>query len=534
VACAAAGGRPDDDDDDGSGGDGGAGGAGGAGGGLINPTGGGGFTGGVVEDPKTCVEAAEARSYVGCDFWPTVVDNIVWGIFDFAAVVANAGDEAADVEVTKDGAVVATVTVAPNSLQTLYLPWVEELKSTASAVACAPTTAKTSTVRATKGAYHLVSSRPVTVYQFNAIEYAGKGGPPGKNWSTCPGNSCFGLECFSYSNDASLLLPSTAQTSSYRITGMPSWLYNGSEYPPYVAVTGLADGTSVTMKLSATGSVAGGGGVATAGPGGSVTFSLDAGDVVMVVGGMSSDFSGSLVTSTAPVQVITGISCTNMPHDVPACDHIEESVFPAETLGKRYFVTAPTTHLGTPVGHVVRIYGNVDGTKLTYPGANPGAPDSIQAGEVVDLGIVTEDFEIVGDHEFAVASFQVGASMIDPGVPVNEQKGDPAQSLMTSVEQYRRKYVFLAPTDYDANFVDVVQPLSAKLTLDGAPLDTPVTPLSSGFGVARVALGSGNNGAHVLTATEPVGIQVVGYGTYTSYQYPGGLNLSTIAPPPPK
>jgi hypothetical protein len=30
-----------------------------------------------------------------------------------------------------------------------------------------------------------------------------------------------------------------------------------------------------------------------------------------------------------------------------------------------------------------------------------------------------------------------------------------------------------------------------------------------------------------------VGIQVVGYGSYTSYQYPGGLNLTLIAPPPP-
>jgi hypothetical protein len=29
-----------------------------------------------------------------------------------------------------------------------------------------------------------------------------------------------------------------------------------------------------------------------------------------------------------------------------------------------------------------------------------------------------------------------------------------------------------------------------------------------------------------------VGIQVLGYGLYTSYQYPGGLNLEIIAPPP--
>jgi hypothetical protein len=36
----------------------------------------------------------------------------------------------------------------------------------------------------------------------------------------------------------------------------------------------------------------------------------------------------------------------------------------------------------------------------------------------------------------------------------------------------------------------------------------------------------------VLTASTGVGIQIIGYGQYTSYQYPGGLNLSVIAPPP--
>ena len=45
---------------------------------------------------------------------------------------------------------------------------------------------------------------------------------------------------------------------------------------------------------------------------------------------------------------------------------------------------------------------------------------------------------------------------------------------------------------------------------------------------------AGNGGAHVLECTDPVGIQVMGYGAYTSYMYPGGLNLSLIAPPPPK
>src|SRR5438094_4064207 len=38
----------------------------------------------LTSDPKTCDEAATYKSYVGCDYWPTVTSNIVWDIFDFA------------------------------------------------------------------------------------------------------------------------------------------------------------------------------------------------------------------------------------------------------------------------------------------------------------------------------------------------------------------------------------------------------------------------------------------------------------------
>ena len=57
---------------------------------------------------------------------------------------------------------------------------------------------------------------------------------------------------------------------------------------------------------------------------------------------------------------------------------------------------------------------------------------------------------------------------------------------------------------------------------------------ASGYGVARYKLGPGNSGAHTLMSDKPVGIQVMGYGQYTSYQYPGGSDLLAIAPPPVK
>ncbi|WP_437326263.1 IgGFc-binding protein [Sorangium sp. So ce381] len=489
-------------------------------------------------DPKTCAEAAASKSYIGCDFWPTVTANIVWSIFDYAVVVANAGDEIAEVEVTRAGAAVARAEVKPNSLSKIYLPWVRELKGP-DATHCTGGDSITSSVRVDGGAYHLVSTRPVTVYQFNALEYKGEGGPSGKDWSSCPGNEACAANdgepfgCFSFTNDASLLLPSTAMTGNYRVTGQRGWAE--ADFGGYIVISGIQDGTSVTVNVAQGGSVVAGDGIPRTTGGGSFTVQLDAGDVVEVLGHPRSDLSGSLVTATRPVQVLTGIPCVQAPVGHQACDHIEESVFPAETLGKRYFVTVPTSPGGHVIGHLVRLYGNVDGTALTYPSGRPdGAPTTIDAGQVVDLDVVRRDFEVVGDHEFAVSTFMLGAEIVDADTE-SRQKGDPSQSHPTAVEQYRSKYVFLAPSDYDESYVDIIQPLDARITLDDAPVDVAPTPIGngSGFGVARVRLGPGNGGAHVLTASAPVGIQVLGYGAYTSYQYPGGLNLVVIAPPPP-
>ncbi|HTN89076.1 MAG TPA: IgGFc-binding protein [Sorangium sp.] len=492
----------------------------------------------LLGDPKTCAEAAASKSYIGCDFWPTVTANIVWSIFDYAVVVANAGDEVAEVEVTRAGAAVVHAEVQPNSLTKIYLPWVPELKGP-DATACASGKSLSSSVRVDGGAYHLVSTRPVTVYQFNALEYKGAGGPDGKDWSSCPGlRSCstngVSYGCFSFTNDASLLLPSTAMTGNYRITGQQGW--NDAQMGGYMVITGIQDGTSVTVNVAQGGAVVAGEDIPATPGGGSFTVELDGGDVVEILGSPSSDLSGSLVTATGPVQVLTGMPCVRSPVGAAACDHIEESVFPAETLGKRYFVTVPTSPGGEVFGHIVRLYGNVDGTALTYPSGRPdGAPTTINAGQVVDLSLVRRDFEIVGDHEFAVSTFMLGATIVDRDNTGPDQKGDPSQSHATAVEQYRIKYVFLAPSDYDESYIDIVQPLDASVTLDGVAVDVAPAQIGngSGFGVARVRLGRGNNGAHVLTASAPVGIQVIGYGSYTSYQYPGGLNLVAIAPPPP-
>lgn len=501
---------------------------------------------GPTVEPTTCPEAAAAKSYVGCDYWPTVTANNVWSTFDFAAIVANAGTSPADITVTGPNGVNQTRTVAPGTLEKFYLPWVASLKGP-DATSCGAAAGLPGSVLAKASAYHLVSTRPVTVYQFNALEYKPAGGPAGKNWASCPGSATacddpsdpsYGTKigCFSYSNDASLLLPSTAMTGNYRVAGQHGWSTSTGTgvTAAYMVVTATQDNTTVVVNVAVKGKIVAGTGVTATNGGGKLTLTMNAGDVAELVGdkATASDASGSLIQADKPIQVITGVPCIQSPIGQPACDHTEESVFPYETLGKDYVVTMPTGPKANTPGHIVRIYGNVNGTRLTYAGTTPaGAPATINAGQVVDLGTVKADFEVSGDHEFSVASFMLSAQLLDPlGSP---QQGDPSQSLTVATEQYRTNYVFLAPSDYTTNYVDIVSPPGNTVTLDGAAVTVAPKTVTPGWVVYRVKLGAGSAGAHTLKAAQPVGIQVMGYGDYTSYQYPGGLNLKGITAPPP-
>jgi len=503
-----------------------------------------GFGDGGIVGSGTCAEAATSKSYVGCDYWPTVTGNNVWSIFDFAVVVANPSGQAASITISGPNSFNQTGSVAPLSTQTFFLPWVASLKGP-DADSCGTATPMTASVVAAGGAYHLVSSLPVSVYQFNALEYKPAGGPSGKNWSTCPGNQkCSSgvgpptpIGCFSYSNDASLLLPSTAMTGNYRVMGQKGWsVTTQAVMGPSFTITAVSNGTTVTVKTSATSQVLAGGTIPAQTGVGTFVLNLNAGDVAEVVGktGDQDDFSGTLVTTQDaqhPIQIITSVPCIYQPESAPACDHIEESVFPAETLGQHYFVTVPTGPNGNVVGHIVRIFGNVDNTTLTYAPSKPnGCPSTINAGQVVDCGQVASDFEVKGDNAFGVFSGMLGGSLLDQ----KGGEGDPSQSFAVAVEQYRMQYIFLAPSDYDISYVDIVGPPTANVMIDGAPA-SGFTPIgSSGYGVARFQLGVGNAGAHSLQSDKPVGIQVMGYGQYTSYQYPGGSDLTAIAPPPVK
>ncbi len=506
--------------------------------------------GGDDNNPTTCTQAAASKTYIGCDFWPTVTYNPVYHEFAFAVVVANGGSVAAEVEVERGGASVASATVPPGGLATIELPWVDQLKGGEFTRDIANTGGRRNvSVLVVGGAYHMTSSIPVTAWQFSPLQYQ----QPAANCAGLPAGSDM---CLSVSNDASLLLPTTAMSQFYRLSGRSARLEGGGEMYGSAqggfAITATESDTTVDLQLSpdrvqevGTGAQIGaavpatGTGIAEAMPGETMTFTLQQGDVLQLVGKWGpyepephGDLSGSLLNATKPVQVIAFNPLLN---GVPTWmdgnpDHVEETVLPAEVIGSSYLVAAPTGPDGRVPGHMVRFFGNFDGTALTYTGTAPtGAPTTLNAGEVVEIGPLTESFEVSADQSFSVISIMLGGTKQDPG----GTRGDPSITTEVTPEQFRTRYTFLAPVTYLQNYADILIPTGTTGTLDGAELSgTPAPIAGTAWSLVRERLGDGQNGAHRLEASAKVGLQVMGFGLATSYCYPGGLDLKLISKPP--
>jgi hypothetical protein len=139
---------------------------------------------------------------------------------------------------------------------------------------------------------------------------------------------------------------------------------------------------------------------------------------------------------------------------------------------------------------------------------------------------VTEDFRVSADKPVLVAHYLQGQSSVDSGA------GDPSMAVAVPRAQYRDNYIFSVSRTYDFNFVNVVAPRAATVLLDGEVLpESAFTDIgNTDYRVARHMLPPDRE-VFRIEGTQAFGIVVYGYGAFTSYMYPGGLDLKKIAPP---
>jgi hypothetical protein len=437
---------------------------------------------GEVTPSGACARAGASASSSGCEFWLAPVTN--GGIYEslpdgaFRAAIANDGSETATVVVSGPG-FHETFSIPGQSMEVVELPIVHAFDHQ-------------ETVTVECGAFHLESSEPVQVVQFNEG---------------------------SHSSGASLLLPTSTLGTSYRVAT------TGDGNFAFLAVVATEDATTITVTLAATSSTLPGGTLPALSGSESVTVQVERGTVVQL-GGQPIDpvgQSGTLVASDKPVLVFGGSLCTYNPADMVFCDHVEEAMLPVEWLGKSYFVVAPSSPQGATAAHSVTLVGAHDGTHLDYePSPPPGAPLELAAGEAVSLGIVESDFRVSANQPFLVSTFLMSAEFL--GTP--DWIGDPSQTAPVPLEGFGLTHTIHLRDDMTETWADVVAPLGAQVLVDGAAVvDAPSAIGTSGFGVHRLPLGPGDGGRHTLTADAPISVQVLQYANAVSVAYPASIQF---------
>lgn len=510
-----------------------------------------------------CAQAVAGASYVGCEYWavPTVNSHLtdvitdgarqtrLCALFPFALVLSNTEGVVAHVTVTNPSDGTMDLTVEPGAVEVLRLPCGAAPSLRASSELLGPQAQEPFRTRVSSGAaYHVVSDVPVTVYQFNPLEFSADFG---------------GEDIFSYTNDASLLLPVHALTGNYTVMTRPTWsvhrvdgktqeMLAESHFPGFVSVTATAEGqTEVMFESAAHTRRSDDGAIPALAPGDSHRLTLGQGETVQFLSaepsecvgsrldslrgvetrycqnGRAYDLTGSRVRADAPVSVIAGHDCTYVPSDKAACDHLEEAMFPEETLGRRALVSVvePVT-CDEDIPTFVRIVSTADDNTLTF---SPPLqqPRTLSAGELFEFEAV-EDFMVEAEAPVLVGQFLVGQQYERGNTRATDELGDPAFSLLPPVEQWRDRYVILVPETLPDSFVNIVSQEGARVIVDGRLLDG-LTPIGdTGFAATRVTVGPGS---HRLQATHTFGVTVYGYASYTSYMIPGGLDLMPINAP---
>jgi hypothetical protein len=360
---------------------------------------------------------------------------------------------------------------------------------------------------------------------------------------------------YTFTNDASILLPTSALGSRYRVAGAPAW--NG--FPTAVVAVASQPDTRVTVRLPQGAALLNPIPPAQPDAQGVVQVTLQAGEVLSLQDAQA-DLTGAVVEADKPLAVFSSHQCTFIPHGSEACDHLEEQLIPEDTWGQTYVLSRPVRRsdarsevtywrlLAGEAGAKVRVPANLYRLGLRAPFAQGmgsclyrmaegQSTDEDQTllelapGEDCTMGLWSPTV-LYADAPISVVGFVSGqdaGSIVAEGVSIGS-RGDPSMFLLAPVEQFRAQYTFLTPETYERDHVTIttLRGAAGALTLDGAPLD----PSAQGVVVEELQ-GSDHlllhvpldDGAHTLEGTAPFGILVYAYDDYVSYAYTGGLNL---------
>ena len=426
-----------------------------------------------------------AQTNQGTDFWLAETANTLESGSQFVIAVANPNVATANVTIAHVG--------DPDLVDTVPAGGLKSFSFTRRGVC-----SEGGNNLGTSMVYHVTSDVDVVVYIFNPIATI-------------------------FTNDASLVLPVPALGKIHRAGSYVNPL--GNSRGEFVAVVGVQDGTAIQIFDRANVLVD--------------SETIDQGEYYQFVNGQcfgnnddpALDTTGWHVVTSLPAAVFSGSQCASAGTGTCCCDHLEEQVLPEEAVASTY-VACPT--LTRPVGcdpatagacapDIFRYVATVANTTVTTT-PDVGSTVLTNPGDFLEIStaiphVVAADQPVYG-YQYLIS---------ESSGPPTAGTGDPSMLDMPPVDQLQFNYIFLTPSTYAFDFINVIAPVGTSLTLDGNPLAATCAQVGSIGGVdycclrAQVA-----DGVHTINGTNRFGLSVSGFDVTASYAYIGGVGLQAI------
>lgn len=159
--------------------------------------------------------------------------------------------------------------------------------------------------------------------------------------------------------------------------------------------------------------------------GNEVTMTINKYDVIGT--NCTVDPTGTIITSSKPVSVVSGGVCSYVPHPMmPGCDHMEDMMIPSELFGS-HFVFHELG--GRPSGAIYRIIANENNTSIT---STLGHGGTLQETQAADINIKeTGPMCLSTSKPVLVVLFSKGSHADIP-----EKFGGPFMTVVTPTERF--------------------------------------------------------------------------------------------------
>ena len=336
----------------------------------------------------------------------------------------------------------------------------------------------------------------------------------------------FGVSQENFTTDSYLALPEDVLGTDYWVASHTQVLA-----PSTLSVVSTVDGTQVTIVP--TGDMLGGPSAPGLHPAGvPLTVTLDRLQVLRMEsaappGGPSDDLTGTHITSTQPVSVISGTNCSVVGGSL-ACDVMTEMLPPSETFGQEFLAVPFAGPNGADQGHgaFIRVVAAADATTVTINGAVAAILDQ---GEFLQHDMLAGETAHVLTSEPAYA-YQLMKSA--SALPQVNNSGDPALMMLVPTHQFGSKTTVPTISRRDSNlndFISIIAPTASVggVRLDGQPLVSPVwVPIgASGFSAVQAPLTPGGHEVRHVVPTTPLLVYSYGFVNYESYAQVGGMRV---------